>query len=344
MRKPTLICEVWKRLLRILAFACILVFPQESEAREDWAATVYGASQLRGDIWQTFYGPDFDTSDYFIALAVSRRIYSFTKNVKIIALLVIVFCVFLTGGISAAQNREVIAIEEYIMSDGETMAVSEKRARINAIPFYAHKTTLIADVNRAIAVGYDPPTTSCIITKEATQGRNVDIYEHEKQDPIKQYLLSVSIRSRFSGTDVLGDVAPEEFWEYDAAANFKLPWAWYSQSGWGVGTRLMASIGALYGSGETALVVSFIPLVALGSKDGRFTLDLGTGGALLSRQRFGTQDYGGLFQFALTAGVGVPLYKRLGVGYRYLHYSDAGIYGPQTTGADFHMLEIIYRF
>jgi hypothetical protein len=178
----------------------------------------------------------------------------------------------------------------------------------------------------------------------ATQGRDVYIYEHEKQDPIKQYLLSVSIRARFSGTDVIGDVASEEFWEYDVAANFKLPWAWYSQSGWGGGTRLMTSIGALYGSGETALVVSFIPLVALGSKDGRFTLDLGAGGALFSRQRFGTQDYGGLFQFALTAGVGVPLYKRLGVGYRYLHYSDAGIYGPHTTGADFHMLELIYRF
>jgi hypothetical protein len=83
MRKPTPICEVWKRLLPILAVACILVFPQTSEAREDWAATVYGASQLRGDIWSTFYAPDFETSYYFIALAVSRRIYSFTKNLDL---------------------------------------------------------------------------------------------------------------------------------------------------------------------------------------------------------------------------------------------------------------------
>jgi len=83
MRKPTPICEVWKRLLPILAVAFILVFPKTSEAREDWAATVYGASQLRGNIWQTFYSPDFETSYYFIALAVSRRIYSFTKNLDL---------------------------------------------------------------------------------------------------------------------------------------------------------------------------------------------------------------------------------------------------------------------
>lgn len=65
---------------------------------------------------------------------------------------------------------------------------------------------------------------------------------------------------------------------------------------------------------------------------------------MLSRHRFGTQDYGGYFQFALTAGVGVPLFERLGAGYRYMHYSDAGINGDHTTGADMHMLELSYRF
>jgi hypothetical protein len=196
----------------------------------------------------------------------------------------------------------------------------------------------------AAAVGDDTPTTSYTIKTVATQGRSFDIREHDTQVPIKLSLLSVSIRGRFSSIDVLGGVAPEEFREYDVAANFRLPWAWYSQSGWGAGIRLMPSAGAVYGAGKTALVVSLIPIVALGSQDGRFTLDMGAGGALLSRHRFGTQDYGGYFQFALTAGVGVPLFKQLGVGYRFLHYSDAGIYGPHNTGADLHMLELTYRF
>jgi len=106
----------------------------------------------------------------------------------------------------------------------------------------------------------------------------------------------------------------------------------------------MVSAGALYGAGETALAVSLVPLLAFGTRDGRFNLDMGAGPALLSRHRFGEQDYGGYFQFALTAGLSVPIYKRLGIGYRFFHYSDAALYGHDTTGADFHMLELHYRF
>jgi len=107
---------------------------------------------------------------------------------------------------------------------------------------------------------------------------------------------------------------------------------------------LMASAGILRGAGKDALVVSLIPELTLGSEDGRFTLDLGVGGALFSRSHFGVQDYGGPFQFALTLGISVPLYKKLGLGYRFLHYSDASVNGPHTIGADFHMIELNHRF
>ena len=156
-------------------------------------------------------------------------------------------------------------------------------------------------------------------------------------------LQSLSMRARVSEKTLLGEDAPEDFKAYDVSANFGLPWKSYSTSGWGMGTRLMASTGILRGAGENALVVSLIPELTLGSEDGRFTLDLGAGGALFSRHRFGTQDYGGPFQFTLTLGVGVPLYKKLGLGYRFLHYSDAGVNGSDTTGADFHMIEFSYR-
>ena len=157
-------------------------------------------------------------------------------------------------------------------------------------------------------------------------------------------LLSVALRARVTESTVLGKAQPESFQEYDAVVNIGLPWERYSLSGWGVGTRLMGSAGVLRGAGETALVASLIPMLAFGSQDGRFTLDMGAGGALLSRDRFGTQDYGGPFQFALTLGAGVPLYQRLGLGYRFLHYSDAGVNGSDTIGADFHMVEFSYRF
>lgn len=72
-----------KRPLPMLAIAVVILIPQASAAREDWAVTVYGASQLRGDIWSTFYSPDFDTSYYFLAFAVSRKIYSFSKHLDL---------------------------------------------------------------------------------------------------------------------------------------------------------------------------------------------------------------------------------------------------------------------
>lgn len=157
-------------------------------------------------------------------------------------------------------------------------------------------------------------------------------------------LLSVGCRARVGEKRVLGKEQPESFREYDVVASMRLPWERYSASGKGVGTRLLASAGVLHGAGKTALVVSAIPVLAFGSQDGRFAVDLGAGLAVLSKRRYEQQDYGGPLQFALTFGAGVPLYRRVGVGYRFVHYSDAGAYSPYTIGADFHMVELIYRF
>jgi hypothetical protein len=157
-------------------------------------------------------------------------------------------------------------------------------------------------------------------------------------------LLSIGVRARVGGERVIGEVQPEAFHEYDAVVSIRLPWERYSASAWGVGSRMLASAGVLQGADKTAVVVSVIPVLVFGSQDGRFTLDLGAGGAFLSKHRYAQQDYGGPLQFALTFGLGVPLYGRVGMGYRFLHYSDAGIYGAHTIGADFHMVELIYRF
>ena len=55
------------------------------------------------------------------------------KRVKILVLLVFVLGGLLLADIVAAQTREIIATGEYVMGDGETMAVSEERARLNAV-------------------------------------------------------------------------------------------------------------------------------------------------------------------------------------------------------------------
>lgn len=157
-------------------------------------------------------------------------------------------------------------------------------------------------------------------------------------------LLSLSARARISNSTTLGQQQPEEFDEYTLAAHFGLPWQSDPTWGWIVDTRLMASAGLMQGAGETGVVASLVPLIGLRHEDWPLLLDAGAGGALLSRYEVGTQDFGGPFQFALTSGASIRFYKRYGVGYRFMHYSDAALNGDHTVGADFHMIELSYHF
>jgi hypothetical protein len=167
--------------------------------------------------------------------------------------------------------------------------------------------------------------------------------------PTSGYALDIDavhagVRWRVGGGDVLGKEQRADFHEYDIWATAQLPWRRHSASGWGVDTRMLASAGIFRGAGTNALVVSVLPLLALGSQDARFTVDFGAGLAVLSRSKYGEQDFGGPLQAALTFGITLPLYRRYGVGYRFMHYSDAGAYGSDTIGADLHTIEMSYRF
>ena len=157
--------------------------------------------------------------------------------------------------------------------------------------------------------------------------------------------LNVAVRGGVTGASILGSDSREDFQQYDVSFTAGLPWSWYSESGVGVGTRAMASLGALTAAGDTAFLTTLVPGIFLGPRDGLVSLDLGAGVALLSRRKFGRQDFGGIFQFALTLGLTlpVPLTERFAFGYRFHHLSDAGLYDG-GKGVDVHMLEITYKF
>jgi hypothetical protein len=157
-------------------------------------------------------------------------------------------------------------------------------------------------------------------------------------------LLSASVQARIGERTVLGQDSPESFKEYDLRASLRTRWERPLAGGLSVGMRWLASVGAFEGVGQWAAVASLVPVLALGTDDRRFTLDGGIGLALLSKHHFGQQDLGGPLQFALTAGLEGPVYRRIGLGYRFMHYSDAGAWGPHTIGADLHMAGLTYRF
>jgi hypothetical protein len=159
-------------------------------------------------------------------------------------------------------------------------------------------------------------------------------------------LMAVGLRGGISvkGESPLGEQMREDFVGADVFGVFRLPWSWYSASGWGVGTRLITSAGALSALEKVALVSSVAPVIALGTKDGTFTIDAGLGGGLVSAHQFGRHNLGGPFQFVATAGISVALFRPVAVGYRFQHYSDGTIYGSDTRGVDLHMIELTFRY
>lgn len=157
-------------------------------------------------------------------------------------------------------------------------------------------------------------------------------------------LLSLSAEARIGEQTILGQKSPESFREYDLRVLLRTPWEAQSPSGPALGVRVLASAGVFEGPGKTAAAVSLVPLLALGTRDGRFGIDGGAGLAMLSEHRYGRQDFGGPVQAALTVGLAVPVYRRIGAVYRFMHYSDAGAWGPDTVGADLHMAGLSYRF
>ena len=157
-------------------------------------------------------------------------------------------------------------------------------------------------------------------------------------------LNSIGVRGGVSGSSPIGEKETEYFQEYDVMADWSMPWGWYSESGWGVGTRLMGSVGAVTAAGDTAFVSTVVPGVVLGKKDGWLSIEVGGGGALLSQHHFAHQNMGGTFQFVWDMAARAKVYGGLGVGYWFHHMSDASLYGSNVHGFDLHMIEVSYRF
>jgi Lipid A 3-O-deacylase (PagL) len=155
---------------------------------------------------------------------------------------------------------------------------------------------------------------------------------------------SIGIRGGVTGSSPIGENESAYFHQYDLMANWSLPWRWYTESGWGVGTRLMGSMGAVTASGDTAFIGTVVPGVVFEKKEGWLSLEVGGGAALLSRHRFPDQDIGGLLQLVWDTAVRAKVYRGIGVGYWFHHMSDAHLYGSNVHGFDLHMIEVSYRF
>ena len=159
-------------------------------------------------------------------------------------------------------------------------------------------------------------------------------------------LLSIGPRYGFSRNEpVLGKRQANMFELVDVAATFTLPWSWpLGESPWSVETRLISSAGVLFDAEDTGLIATVVPNLALNGWKGFVSLDVGVGLGFLGRDKYGTQDFGGHVQFVLTTALQIRPLAHAFTGFRFQHFSDAGVYGSQSLGIDLYLIEVGYRF
>ena len=159
-------------------------------------------------------------------------------------------------------------------------------------------------------------------------------------------LLSIGPRIGFGEKiPLMGKEQKYYFHLYDVAAVIKLPWSWpIGERTWSLETRLITSAGLLTAAGESGLMMTVVPELALSGWEGLVTFDAGAGAGFFSNYKFGVQDFGGPVQIVATMGVRVNPFSHAYTGFRVQHFSDAGLYGPSSLGVDMYIVELGYRF
>lgn len=159
-------------------------------------------------------------------------------------------------------------------------------------------------------------------------------------------LISVGPQIGFATkTPLLGRQQKYNFQLYSIAALWRLPWQVpLDDSDWKFETRLITSAGALEGAGETGLMATLVPDLALSGWNGLVSVDAGVGLGFFSRYQFGAQNFGGPVEIVATTGIRVNPVAHAYAGFRAQHFSDAGVYGPGALGVDMWIVEFGYRF
>jgi len=153
---------------------------------------------------------------------------------------------------------------------------------------------------------------------------------------------SIGLRRGFSATSY-----DDPFHQTDVFASWDLPprqpWRFESESRWYLQSRLIGSGGWLSGQNEGGFVgtmgVSFVG----GQLDFPLRADVGFSPTLLTRDEFGTTDFGMPLQFTSYGGLYLRFQRHFWAGYRFQHMSNASL-KPENSGLDLHVVGISYHF
>jgi len=133
------------------------------------------------------------------------------------------------------------------------------------------------------------------------------------------------------------------FKQSDVFVNWNLPWSWDLFSRWHLQWRLDCSAGWIGGNGDNAGVFASGPSLLVHRDHIPLSLEFGSGPALLTRDTFGSKDFGTPAQFISYGGLDLNLWRNTRLGYRYQHMSNAHLDG-HNPGLNMHMFQVSWRF
>ncbi|MBK7998785.1 MAG: acyloxyacyl hydrolase [Verrucomicrobia bacterium] len=133
------------------------------------------------------------------------------------------------------------------------------------------------------------------------------------------------------------------FYHTEAFINWDTPWHWELGRGWHLQTRLELTGGWMNGRGEDAAFGTIGPGFVASWKDLPIVLEAGISPTVLGREQFGNTDFGTVFQFTTHGGLTWNVTRRMGVGLRFLHISNADI-GPSNPGVNLYSVGLGWRF
>lgn len=107
-------------------------------------------------------------------------------------------------------------------------------------------------------------------------------------------------------------------------------------------TRLDTGLGYLEAKGDVGGWLAFGGDLVLSAFADRFEVEGGFRPAVLFRDHYGKDDFGGPIHFATHLGLAVN-FGPVAVNYRFQHMSNAGIY-DHNPGIDLHLIGLGYRF
>jgi hypothetical protein len=165
------------------------------------------------------------------------------------------------------------------------------------------------------------------------------------------FYLSVSVTCYGQYNDFLagfrGGLSPDtgihRFQQVEAFGRWNLPWHWKIYSACYVRPDLDISAGSIWNQNGGGFVGTLGPVLELHLGKFPIEMELGSSPSVLSRNNFGQMNFGDRFQFTSHIGVQWEITRRITIGWRYQHMSNAGIAHP-NPGLNMEMFSAGFRF